>query len=138
MWNESIYKMNDDKLKDIAEKVRKLSKIPEEETFGSVIAILMIISISLTLVRVLQECNKNKLNSNSEKKEKYGLYGAELKGFAMKRGWFTKLRIKKILRQNMSSEQYNKYGLSLLNSLLDVGENLKDDEIITLVENANV
>lgn len=126
------------KLKAIAEKIRKLSNIPEEETFGSVIAILMIISITLTLIRVLQECNKNKLSTESSTKDKYDLYGAEIRSFSIKRGWFTKLRIKKIIRKNMSKEQYAKYSLALLSSLLDVGETIKDDEIITLVEASNV
>lgn len=127
-----------EKLKNIAEKVRQLAKIPEDENFGSVIAILMIISIMLTLIRVLQECNKNKLTTESTAKDKYDLYGAEIKGYSMRRGWFTKMRIKKILRQKMSREQYNKYSLLLLEALLSTGENLKDDEVITLVENANV
>lgn len=127
-----------EKLKNIAEKVRQIAKIPEDENFGSVIAVLMIISIILTLVRVLQECNKNKLSQESTSQDKYNLYGAEMREYSMRRGWFTKMRIKKILRQKMSREQYNKYGLSLLNALLDTGENLKEDEVITLVENANV
>lgn len=127
-----------EKLKSIAEKVRKLAKIPEDENFGSVIAILMIISIMLTLIRVLQECNKNKLSTESTAQDKYNLYGAEIKNYSMRRGWFTKMRIKKILRQKMSREQYNKYSLHLLEALLNTGENLTDDEVMTLVENANV
>ena len=127
-----------EKLKNLAEKIRQAARIPEDENFGSVIAILMIISITLTLIRVLQECNKNKLSKDSTAKDKYNLYGQEIKSYSVKRGWFTKMRIKKILRQKMSREQYNKYSLSLLNALLDTGENLKEDEVITLVENANV
>lgn len=127
-----------EKLKTIAEKVRKLSNIPEEETFGSVIAILMIISITLTVIRVIQECNKNKLPDNSTAQQAYNLYGAEIRSYSIKRGWFTKMRLKKLIRQKMSKEQYVKYGFTLLNALLDTGENLKDDEIITLVEAANV
>jgi hypothetical protein len=127
-----------EKLKNIAEKVRKLANIPEDENFGSVIAVLMIISIILTLVRVLQECNKDKLSTNSVAKNKYNLYGAEIKNYSIRRGWFTKMRIKKILRHKMSKEQYNKYSLPLLEALFSTGENLTDDEVITLVENANV
>ena len=44
-----------DKLKIIAEKVLKQANVPNDEKFGSVIAILMIISIILTTIRVLQE-----------------------------------------------------------------------------------
>jgi len=126
-----------DKTKDVAERVRKLSNIPEEEKFGSVIAILMVISIILTLIRVLQECNKNKLDSNSTQQDKYSLYGAEMKSYSIKRGWFTKLRIKKVIKKNMSKDQYSKYGQSLLDAILDTGKNLQDDEVVGLVESAN-
>jgi hypothetical protein len=127
-----------EKLKNIAEKIRQIAKIPADEHFGSVIAILMIISITLTLIRVLQECNKNKLSTESTTQDKYSLYGTEIKNYSIRRGWFTKMRIKKILREKMSKEQYNKYSLPLLEALLNTGENLTDDEVITLVENANV
>jgi hypothetical protein len=127
-----------EKLEAIAERIRKLSNIPQEETFGSVMAILMIISITLTLIRVLQECNKNKLVGDYTSQDKYNLYGQEIKSYSMKRGWFTKMRIKKLIRQKMSKEQYEKYGLQLLNAFLDTGENLRDDEVATLVETANV
>ena len=130
--------MNDIKLKKIASKVCSNAKISEDEKFGSIIAILMVISIILTLVRVLQECNKNKLKDNCASQEKYALYGKEMKNYSARRGWFTKMRIKKALRQVMSKEDYIKYNFQLLNALLDTGANLNDDEIITLVENANV
>jgi hypothetical protein len=48
------------------------------------------------------------------------------------------MRIKKILRREMNKEDYNKYSLSILDALLETGEILTDDEIQTLVENANV
>ena len=48
------------------------------------------------------------------------------------------MRIKRILRKELSKEEYAKYGIQLLNSILDTGANLKDDEVITLVEAANV
>lgn len=127
-----------EKLKNISENIREKTNIPQEEKFGSVIAILMIISIILTVVRVIQECNKNKLSSNCTFEDKKNLYGEQIRSYSQKRGWFTKLRIKKIIRKNMSKEQYNKYGESLLNSILNTGEYLKDDEITTLMEAANV
>jgi len=130
--------MNDNKVKTVAERVMKQAKIPPEENFGSVIAILMIISIILTVIRVLQECNKNKLSSDCSAQDKCNLYGSEIKSYSTKRGWFTKLRIKKIMRQKMSRDQYAQYSLQLLNSLLDNGENLKDDEVMALVEASNV
>lgn len=126
------------KVKNVGERVMKQAGIPEEEKFGSVIAILMVISIILTLIRVLQECNKNKLSSDYTAQDKYSLYGEEIKNYSIRKGWFTKLRIKKVLRQNMSKEQYSKYSMRLMSALLDNGENLKDDEIVALVETSNV
>jgi len=130
--------MNDNKLKEIASKVLQKAKVPQEEKFGSVIAILMIISIILTLVRVLQECNKNKLSANCSSSDKYELYGQEIKEYSLRRGWFTKMRIKKILRRELNKEQYEKYSLALINALLDTGENLNNQEVLCLVEAANV
>lgn len=130
--------MNDTKLKNIGSKVLAKANIPEDQKFGSVIAILMIISIVLTLVRVLQECNKNKLSDNCVAEDKYSLYGSEIKNYSLRRGWFTKMRIKKVLRRELNKEDYNQYSFQLLNALLDTGENVTNDEIITLVENANV
>jgi predicted metal-binding transcription factor (methanogenesis marker protein 9) len=127
-----------EKLKNLAEKIRKLANIPEDENFGSVMAILMIISIIFTLVRVLQECNKNKLKTASTPQDKYALYGSEIKNCSIRRGWFTKMRVKKILREKMSREQYNKYNKALLEAIFNTGENLTDEEVVTLVENANV
>lgn len=126
------------KLKTISKNILAKAKVPEEEKFGSIIAILMVISIILTIIRVIQECHKKKLSSFSSSQEKYDLYGAEIKEYAVKRGWFTKMRIKKLLRQNMSRDQYAKYGMQLLNAILDSGENLSSEEVMTLVEAANV
>jgi hypothetical protein len=48
------------------------------------------------------------------------------------------MRIKKILRREMKHDDYNKYSLSIVNSLLDNGETLTDEELQTLVEASNV
>jgi hypothetical protein len=130
---------NNEKLKAIAIKILDKSTLPKEDNYGfAVVTILMIISIMLTCVRILQECNKNKLSSQSTEQDKYAIYGEQLRTFSERRGWFTKMRIKKILRREMTREDYNKYSLSILNALLETGEILTDDEIKTLVENANV
>ena len=129
---------NDKKLEAIATKILNKANIDPNQKFGSVIAILMMISIVLTLVRVLQECNKNKLSTNCSSSDKYELYGQEIKEYSIRRGWFTKMRIKKILRRELNKEQYEKYSLALVNALLDTGENLNNQEVLCLVEAANV
>jgi hypothetical protein len=126
-----------EKLKAIAEKVLKQANVPNDEKFGSVIAILMMISIILTVIRVLQECNKNKTKDMTTE-NKYAVYGENIRDFSKKRGWFTRLRIKRLIRKELTKEEYNKYGIKLTEALLDIGEKLKDDEVVTLVEAANV
>lgn len=125
------------KLRQIAERVRTKADIPKEEVFGEILTILMIISIILTVIRVIQECNKPKL-LNLKKEEKYGAFGDEIKTYAIKRGWWTRMRAKKIIKKHMTTEQYQKYGPELLEALFDTGENLTTDEIYTLAEAANV
>jgi hypothetical protein len=130
--------MNDTALKNIAKKILKQANIPENEMFGSVIAILMIISIILTLVRVLQECNKNKLSGNYTEEDKRNLYASEIKEYSIRRGWFTKMRIKKLLRRELNKEQYEKHSIPLMVAILDTGEKLHNEEVSCLLEAANV
>lgn len=124
-------------LETIGKKVLQQSNIPEDQKFGSVIAILMVISIILTTIRVLQECNKNK-TVNMASTDKLNVYANDIRSYSRKRGWFTRMRIKRIIKKQLSSDDFNKYGIKLTESLLDVGENLKDDEVSTLMEAANV
>lgn len=126
-----------DTTKKVAHKVLQQSNIPDDQKFGSVIAILMVISIILTVIRVLQECNKNK-TQNMTCKDKSNVYGESIRTYSKKRGWFTRLRIKRILKKQLDAADYQKYGIKLTESLMDVGENLTDDEVYSLVEAANV
>lgn len=127
----------DAKLKAIAEKVLAKANIQPDEKFGSVIAILMIVSIILSAIRILQECNKSKL-STLKFREKCNVYGSQIKEISMRRGWFTKLRIKKLIRRELESSDYKKYGASLTEAILDIGESVTEDEIKCLLEAANV
>jgi hypothetical protein len=128
---------NNEKLKVIAEKVLRKANIGDDQKFGSVIAILMVISIILTVIRVLQECNKSK-TQNMTAQDKSTVYGENIRSYSKKRGWFTRMRIKKIVRRELTVEEFNQYGIKLTESLLDIGEDLTDDEAYTLVEAANV
>ncbi|NBU33462.1 hypothetical protein EB077_06635 [bacterium] len=130
---------DNEKLKAIAIKVLDKTSVEKDEVYGfAIITVLMIISIMLTCIRIIQECNKNKISKDFTAQEKYKLYGEEIKTYSERRGWFTKMRIKKVLRREMKPDDYNKYSMSILASLLDTGENLTEEELQTLVEAANV
>ena len=128
---------NNDKLQKIAHRVLVDAGLEKEDTFGSVIAILMIISVILTAIRILQECNKNRTQDMTVE-ERCSAYGEEIKEFSSKRGWFTRMRIKRLLKREMTKEDYEKYGLKLLESILNVAENLNPEEVKALVEESHV
>ena len=99
-----------EKLKNIALKILDKTSFPKEDNYGfAIVTILMIISIVLTCIRILQECNKNKLSNLSTAQDKCNLYGKEIKYYSVNKGWFTKMRIKKILRKEMTKDDYHKY-----------------------------
>lgn len=129
--------IDDQKIKDIAEKV--ISKVPNEEPekFGSIIMILMVASIILTVIRVLQECNKTKTSTMSSL-EKQNFFAEEVRSLSLRRTWFTKMTIRKAIRKELNREDYRDYGVSLTNAILETGEILTDDDVQTLVEAANV
>lgn len=131
---------DNDKLKTIAIKVLEKSTVPKEKNSGfAIITILMIISIVLTIIRVIQECNKVKAQSLlGNEKALVCLYGEDLRNFSLKAGWYTKMRIKKLLRRELSREDYKTYADPIMKSLLQTGESLTDDEVQTLVRAANV
>jgi hypothetical protein len=131
-YNQSL------KLKPIAIAILKKAQIPQEEKYGSIIAILMVISIILTIIRVIQECNKEKISALSNANDRFSLYGTDIRNFSKKRGWFTKMKIRKIIRRELDRDQYKEHGEKLLYAILDEGENLTDDQVVTLVEAANV
>ena len=123
-------------LKNLAEKVLAQVPMQNKDKYGSVIVILMIISIILTAIRTIQECNKSKLDT-LKFKEKCDTYGAQIKQLSIKRGWFTKMRLKKIIRRELDKEDYRDYGASLVDAILNTGENLTEDELTALMETSN-
>ena len=56
-------------LEKIAEKIALDSEIDPNAKFGSVIVVIMLIGIFLTLIRVIQDCNKAELKTTKKKKK---------------------------------------------------------------------
>lgn len=127
----------DPKLSIIGNRVLVAANIPNDKKFGEIIAILMIISIILTLIRVIQECKKTKADKFLGI-ERCKFYEQEIQTYSRRKSLFTKRRIQKILRQKMSTDDYYQYSLILTKALLTVGENITDDDVLVLMEQANV
>ena len=125
---------NQEKLKEIASRVLQKANYQSDDSVetdehGSVIAVIMIISTMLTLIRIIQECNKNKDKQ---------FYANRIRDFSVRRGWFTKMKIKRVLRRELAPEDYKKNAASLVNAILDEAATMKEEDLITLLESANV
>jgi len=126
--------MND--LEQVAKDIAIDSHIDPEEKFGSVLVIIMLVGIFINVIRVIQECNKSELAM--EKGNKQEAYRNRIKSLSIRRGWYTKMRLKKILRQNMPRDKYKQYGQILCDKILDHAENITLEQTNSLLEVSNV
>lgn len=123
-----------EKLEAIANKILNKTDIKPEQNYGSVLIILSVISIVLTLIRVIQECNKNELHGMSDPDDKCKLYSAEIKTLSFRKGLWTKMRIRKLIKKEFPPSLFEKYHLSLTNALINYGQNITDEDVKTLIE----
>jgi hypothetical protein len=119
-----------DRINEIASDV---VKDVDTEKYG-IITIIMIIGITLTFIRILQECDKNK---NLSEADKVDALQKRLKELSERRGWYTKLRIRKVLRQHLGKEVYKEYKDLISNNLLDIGKSLNKQDLQLLMEQLN-
>jgi len=123
-------------LENIAKNIINKAHIENPEC-GSVLLVLTVIGVVLSLIRVIQECNKKEESGLSSKQDVYSLYQKEIKDLSIRKGWFTKMRIKKLLRKELTPNDYNKYSLSLTSAIMDAGENISTEDTQTLIEAIN-
>jgi hypothetical protein len=97
------------------------------------LTIILIISVTLTLIRVIQECRKNK-SSLMTASEKNNYLTSEVRTLSFGNSFLTRRKVKKILKEKLTKEQYNKYGDALFKSLLTVGKTVTDEQVSALVE----
>lgn len=130
----------DPKLEAIAMKVMDkmdLSKSSKDDKYGNIIVVIMIIGVILSLVRIIQECNSKKLfRSNREQTAQF--MRNEVRSMCISRTMLNKWRLRKIIKEKLSPEDYKMYGDQLRNAILDTGVDLTEEESYTLVEAANV
>ena len=121
----------------IAKKVLNNMQLPKDKDYGiDPITILMVISIILTLIRVIQECRKNR-QLVKDKNEYVSLMKRDIQDAILKDSWLNRFRLQRIIKQNLTKDQYKAYGKPLQHSIMGTGINLTEDEIYTLMEAAN-
>jgi hypothetical protein len=117
-----------EKFEKIALDILGTQELPKEK-FGSVIMIIMMIAILVNCIRVIQECNKNK-----EDEDQLSMYKKHIKEICEYRGWFPKMKLRKMIRQELKPEDYRTYGRPLVRAIFDKGARITDDEVLTLME----
>ena len=128
---------NNDKLEMLANKILNKTNITNKHEYGSLILTIMIISVILTLVRVIQECHSKKILT-LDKRHRSLFVAQEIQNLSVKRTWFNQIRLKRILKQKLSPDIYALYGDSLKLAIMDVGSTLTDEESQILLEAIDV
>lgn len=111
-------------IEKLAQKVLDNMGCEGEEEYGvDPITIILVISVILTLVRVIQECRKKRVSR------------ADLVEIVNNDSWLNRWRVQRVLKKELSANQYKKYGKRLQQSLKDVAVSLKDEQVTQLMEN---
>lgn len=136
---QEIEVMNvDPKLEAIAMKVMdKMDLSNKSDKYGNIIVVVMIIGIILSLIRVIQECNNRQFGVLSQEQKAKKMY-EQIRSISISRTFLNKWRLRRIIKEKLNSEDYNKYGTKLRDAILDTGVDLTEEESYTLVEAANV
>lgn len=130
----------ENKVELLAEEIynKTMSQIDKSELHGiDPLTIIIIIGIIVNIIRVIQECNKDKV-SKLARSERTELLSTDIKFRAFQHGWLTRLKLKRIVRKHLTKDQYTTYGEPILKSLLDVGKTVKGEQVSALLEYENV
>lgn len=125
------------KLDNISHKVLAKMQIPVKDEYGSILLIIMITGIILSLIRVIQECSAKKI-LRMDKKHRNRFVTEQIKTLSTKRTWINQMRLRRLIKQKLSPEDYKLYGYSLAQAIMDVGIDFTEEESQTLLEAVDV
>lgn len=127
----------DPRLEAIAIKVMdKMDLSTKNDKYGNIIVVIMIIGIILSLVRIIQECNKGFVSFNTEQRAKY--MHQQIRTICISRNFLNNWRLRRIIKDKLNAEDYRQYGDKLRRAILDTGVDITEEESCALVEAANV
>ena len=117
---------------------KTLSKVKETDRYGiDPLTIIILIGIAVNVIRVIQECNKNK-TQKLKFGEKVDLLGTDIKFRSNNHSFFTRLKIRSIIKKHLNKSQYKVYQEPLLETLLEIGKTVKEEQVSALLEHENV
>lgn len=123
--SKSIEVFAEEVMEDMLSRV-KSSK--DNIEFIDPITILMIISITVGIIRAIQECRKNNLRNYSHN-EVTDYLTTDIKFQSMNHGFITRWKLSRLIKKYLNKEQYSYYGDALMRSILECGRNINQDVI---------
>lgn len=138
MLAQEIEIMNvDPRLESIALKVMdKMELSNKSDKYGNIIVVIMIIGIILTLVRIIQECNSKFSVFDRNQQAKY--MQEQIQSICISKNFINSWRLRRIIKEKLSAEDYKQYGDKLKTAILDTGVDITEEESCALVEATNV
>jgi len=128
---------NNAAVEKIAKKVLTNMQLPKEQDYGiDPLTIIIVIGVILNLIRVIQECRKNR-ELLKDKNESVSLMKKDIQDVILKDSLLNRWRLQRIIKQHLTKEQYKVYGKALQYSIMGTGINLTEDEVYTLMEASN-
>ena len=127
-------------IEELAQKIYKdsLAKVKETDRYGiEPFTIIMIIAILVNVIRVIQECNKDKTKTLAGS-ERSDMLSTDVKFRAFNNSFLTRMRLRKIIKNHITKEQNKVYGDALLKALLENGKTVREEQVSALLEYKNV
>jgi hypothetical protein len=127
-------------IEELAKEIynKTLSKVKETDRYGiDPITIIMIIAIMVNVIRVIQECNKNKTTKLSAG-EKTEFFNTDVRFRSFNHSFLTRMKLRKILKNQLTKHQYKVYGDAIVQTLLEVGKTVKEEQVSALLEYKHV
>jgi len=103
---------------------------------GSILIILALAGITLSLIRIIQECNSNKLSKMTEEEQTQFLQ-SRIKTLCSKNTWISKWRLNKIVKRHLSTEEYKMFGKKATDAIIKSGKNIEYKECHALMGESN-
>ena len=109
----------------------------DKYSFIDPITILMIISITVGIIRIIQECRKDKLK-NLSKEGKRDFILSEIRRSSLNPGFITKWRVQRVMKRTLTKEQYKVCSESMFEAFRELGERITEEQVSSLLEYKNV
>ena len=109
----------------------------DKYSFIDPITILMIISITVGIIRIIQECRKDKLK-NFSKEGKRDFILQEIRRSSVDPGFITKWRVQRVMKRTLTKEQYKVCSESMFEAFRELGERITEEQVSSLLEYKNV